>query len=73
MKEILTIVISIVVLLLVISILLQNKSGGVGTVFGGMSGGETYKSKRGLEKFLQNFAVILAVLFAILCMAYFVI
>ena len=54
---------------LAISIALQNRSGGLGTVFGGMSGGEFYRSKRGLEAFLYNSTIVLGILFAIISIA----
>lgn len=59
----------IVALLLIGSVLLQNRSGGLGTVFGGMSGGEFYRSKRGLEAILYNSTVILGIIFCIICIA----
>ena len=55
--------------LLSISILFQNRNGGLGTVFGGFSGGEFYRSKRGLEALLYNSTIILGILFAILAIA----
>lgn len=54
---------------LVLSILLQNRNGGLGTVFGGMSGGEFYRSRRGLEAVLYNATIILGILFVILALA----
>ncbi|MEP7103557.1 MAG: preprotein translocase subunit SecG [Candidatus Dojkabacteria bacterium] len=54
---------------LVLSILLQNRSGGLGTVFGGMSGGEFYRSRRGLEAVLYNATIILGILFVIIALA----
>jgi protein translocase SecG subunit len=51
---------------LVITILLQNRSGGLGAVFGGGgSGGEAYRSKRGMEAVLYNSTIVLAIVFAI--------
>ncbi len=55
-----------VALLLAISILLQNRNGGLGTVFGGTSGGESYRSRRGLEALLYNFTLFLEFFFAAL-------
>lgn len=60
--DILTIARSIISILLVVSILLQSRGSSVGVMFGG--GGETYRSKRGIEKFLFYSTVILSVLFA---------
>ncbi len=49
---------------LIISILLQQGGGGLGTMFGG-TGGESYRSKRGAEAFLMKFTVFLIILFSI--------
>lgn len=58
----------IVSILLVVSILMQNKGAGLsGTFGGGMGGG--YYSKRGFEKFLTRFSVILAMIFIGLAIA----
>lgn len=54
----------IVSVLLVISILLQNRSSGLGAVFGGDFGG--YYTKRGLEKFLFHASIVFGVLFLLL-------
>lgn len=54
----------IVSVLLIVSILLQNKGTGLSAVFGGDSGG--YYAKRGFEKFLLYFSALLAVLFIVL-------
>lgn len=51
----------IVSLLLIISILLQSKGSGLGAVFGG--GENIYQVKRGAEKFLFVFTIILSILF----------
>jgi protein translocase SecG subunit len=57
----------IVAVLLTISILLQNRGAGLSGTFGGDFGG--YYSKRGFEKFLVRFSIILAVLFIGLAIA----
>ncbi len=59
----------VVSIFLIISVLLQNRSGGLGTVFGGVSGGEFYRSKRGLEAFLYNSTIILGILFTIIALS----
>jgi len=51
----------IVAILLIVSILMQNRGAGLSSSFGGDFGG--YYSKRGFEKFLVIFASILAVAF----------
>ncbi len=54
----------IVAVLLMITILLQNKGSGLSAVFGGDTGG--YYAKRGFEKFLLYFSAVLSVLFIVL-------
>lgn len=46
--------------LVVVSILLQNRAEGLGKMFGG--GGEVFRTKRGLEKFLYYFTIVLTFL-----------
>jgi protein translocase SecG subunit len=55
---------AIVAILLIVSILLQNRGSGLGSAFGGDFGG--YYTKRGIEKFLVYGSVIFAVLFFLL-------
>lgn len=51
-------------ILLIIVILLQNRGGGLGSAFGGEgSGGNVYQTKRGFEKSLFVFTIILSVIF----------
>lgn len=57
----------VVALLLIISILLQNRGSGLSGTFGGGFGG--YYTKRGFEKFLVTFSVILSFLFIVLALA----
>jgi len=59
--EVINVLQIIVSVLLIISILLQNKGSGLGAVFGGDTGG--YYAKRGFEKFLLYFSAMLATLF----------
>jgi protein translocase SecG subunit len=54
----------IVAVLLILSILLQSRGTGLGTAFGGDTGG--YYAKRGFEKFLTYSSVFLAALFIFL-------
>ena len=49
----------VVCVLLTISVLLQNRAEGLGKMFGG--GGEVFRTKRGLEKFLYYFTIVLIV------------
>ncbi|MCF7836675.1 preprotein translocase subunit SecG [Candidatus Gracilibacteria bacterium] len=48
-------------LLLALSILLQAKSAGLSATFGG--GGNSYSSKRGVDKLLANATILFAILF----------
>lgn len=57
----------IVALVLIVSILLQNRGAGLSGTFGGDFGG--YYTKRGMEKFLLVFSIILSTLFIILAIA----
>jgi protein translocase SecG subunit len=53
--------------LLILSILLQQREGGLSTVFGGE--GQIYRSKRGLARGLHFFTIVLTVLFVGLSVA----
>ena len=63
LESILTVAQIIVSLLLVGAILLQAPEGGLSPVFGG--GGEMYRSKRNVEKFLVVATIVLAALLVI--------
>jgi protein translocase SecG subunit len=52
---------------LIVSILLQNRAEGLGKMFGG--GGEVFRTKRGLEKFLYYFTIFLIVVLIFLSLA----
>ena len=67
MQNILTFAIIIVDVLLVISILLQQREGGLSTVFGGDGG--VYRSKRGIALGLHYFTIALALIFVGLSIA----
>ena len=62
--RIINIVEIVVSVLLIISILIQNKGAGLSSTFGGEFGG--YYSKRGFEKFLVWFSIALATIFIVL-------
>ncbi|MGI6423569.1 MAG: preprotein translocase subunit SecG [Candidatus Dojkabacteria bacterium] len=47
----------VVCVLIVVSVLLQNRAEGLGKMFGG--GGEVFRTKRGFEKFLYYFTIFL--------------
>ncbi len=50
---------------LMASILLQSRGAGLGATFGGDS--SVYRSRRGIEKRLFQFTVVLAIVFCICC------
>ncbi len=52
--------------LIVVSILLQNRGEGIGELFGGSGGGEHFRTRRGLESFLYYGTIALIVIFATL-------
>lgn len=62
MNNIFTTVQVIVSILLIATVILQNRGTDAGIAFGG--GTESYRSKRGLEKFLFYATIVLAVIFA---------
>lgn len=61
MQPLFTIIQLIISLVLISLILLQAKGVGLGRAWGG--GGEFYKSRRGVEKFIFNLTIFLGVLF----------
>jgi protein translocase SecG subunit len=64
MPKTLLIIQIIVSVLIVVSVLLQNRAEGLGKMFGG--GGEVFRTKRGLERFLYYFTIILTTILVIL-------
>ncbi len=58
---------AVVAVLLMVSILLQNRGAGLGSAFGSDFGG--YYTKRGLEKFLLYASIVLAIVFFSLAIA----
>ncbi len=63
-KNILIFTLIAVDVLLIISILLQQREGGLSTVFGGE--GNVYRSKRGIALGLHYFTIVLVVVFVAL-------
>jgi len=49
--------------LLTISILMQVRGSGLSSVFGGSGGGEYFRTRRGIEKFLFYETIFLSILF----------
>jgi protein translocase SecG subunit len=64
--QILSVIQIIVAILLIVAVLLQNSSGGLGA---GIAGGQAYHTKRGMEKALFAVTAVLAVLFVIISLA----
>lgn len=60
-KEILTGIIITSAIILIVSVLLQKKDGGLGATFGGSSG--AYMKKRGAEKAIFFLTIISAIVF----------
>ena len=67
MSNILLIVQIILSVLLIGAILLQAQGSGLGSTWGG--GGETYHTKRGLEKILYYFTIVGIILFVVMSVA----
>jgi protein translocase SecG subunit len=68
MAEFLTILQTIVSILLVLSILTQNRGTGLSATFGGT--GDFYVEKRGAEKVLYNSTLVLSALFVGIAIAH---
>jgi len=66
-SSVLTFALIIIDVLLVISILMQQREGGLSTVFGGDGG--VYRSKRGIALGLHYFTIVLVVIFVALSAA----
>jgi preprotein translocase subunit SecG len=49
--------------ILIVAVLLQAKGSGFGAALGGMSGGSTFRTKRGLERTLFQATIILTIVF----------
>ncbi len=62
MKDTLLVIQVVLSILIVVSVILQNRAEGLGSMFGG--GGEIFRTKRGLEKFLYYATIVLTILFA---------
>lgn len=65
-KIILNYVVIVLAVIMSASILLQIRGSGIGSLFGS-SGGDFFRSRRGMEKFLFNLTIITAVLFVASC------
>lgn len=70
MAQIISIIQIILSVLLVFAIILQVRGVGLSPTFGGLSsGGETYRQRRGLEKFLLYATIVLISLIAVTSIA----
>jgi len=49
--------------ILIVAVLLQAKGSGFGAALGGMSGGSTFRTKRGLERTLFQATILLTIVF----------
>jgi preprotein translocase subunit SecG len=58
----------VVAVVLILLVLAQNRSGGLGSAFGGDSG-SIYHTRRGIEKTLFNFTIVTLVAFLVLSIA----
>lgn len=57
-------------ILLILGVLLQERSAGIGGALGGGDGSITYHKRRGLEKFLFVFSIVVAILFVAVTIAH---
>ena len=64
-KATLSVIEIILSVILIVFILLQQQGGGLGSLFGGGGGGESYRTKRGAEKFFYNATIVSIVLFVV--------
>ena len=60
-------------LLLIVGVVLQQRGAGLGGAFGGDNFASTFYKRRGAEKFLFNFTIVIAVLFVATAIAGFLI
>lgn len=63
----------VISIILIISVLLQQRGSGVGSLFGGSGtggGGEFYRARRGAEKFLYYLTIVMACLLVITSVLY---
>jgi preprotein translocase subunit SecG len=51
---------------MIVSVILQNKGGGLGGLVGGDTGGSIFSARRGIEKTLFQVTIILSIIFFIL-------
>lgn len=66
MQQFLLIAQILVSVLLVICVVLQQRGTALGSAFGGAGGGESYSSRRGLQKNIFYATIVLTIIFAVL-------
>lgn len=74
--NILAVVQIIIAFFLIASVLMQQRGVGVGSIFGGPSsigGGEYYRARRGFEKYLFYFTIVMAIFLVATSIAFLVI
>ena len=49
----------------ILFVLLQTRSAGLGSAFGGSSAGSVFKTRRGIERLIFNMTIVFIVLFAL--------
>lgn len=59
----------VVAIILIILILLQERSAGLSGIFGGDSGANFYQTRRGMEKFIFGSTIVLCIVFVALAIA----
>jgi len=67
--KIITVIQAIISVLIVILILLQERSAGLSGIFGGEGGGAFYQTRRGMEKTIFSATIALAIIFLGLAIA----
>lgn len=65
-EEYIYVALILVSILLTLTILFQAKGSDVGGIFGGSSGGGSFRTRRGIEKTLFQLTIVLAVVFLIM-------
>ena len=59
----------LVALILIAAVLMQAKGAGLGNIFGGSSGGDAFRTRRGIERVLFRGTIALIVIFVALSIA----
>ena len=67
--KIITVIQAIISVLIVILILLQERSAGLSGIFGGEGGGAFYQTRRGMEKIIFSATIAFAIIFLGLAIA----